>query len=77
MNIIEEKNKILDEISTIDDLTILATIDDIINFNYAKKYSLDPLTQEEIIKRALISEDEIKNNKTIGIDELETEMNNW
>jgi hypothetical protein len=77
MNLFEEKNKILNEISKINDITILTTIDNIINFNYAKRYSLEPLTQDDIIKRSLISEAEIKNNNMISLDELEAEINNW
>jgi hypothetical protein len=77
MNLIEEKNKILCEISKIDDITILTTIEDIINFNFAKRYSLEPLTQDDIINRALISETDIKNNQTLSLDALEIEINNW
>ncbi|MBM2815609.1 MAG: hypothetical protein HW421_2371 [Ignavibacteria bacterium] len=76
-NLTNEKNKLLDEISKIDDGTILYTIDDIINFNYVKKYSLEPLTQEDIIGRALAGEEAIKNNKTMSLGELEDDIKNW
>ena len=77
MNISEEKNKILLEISKIDDITILTTIDDIINFGIAKRYSLESLSKEDIFNRALKSEDNIRQNKGISLQELEEDINNW
>ena len=77
MNLTLEKNKIKNEIDKIDDFTLLTTIEDVINFNFAKNYSLEPLTKDDIINRALESEEAIRNNNCISYEDLNEEIKNW
>jgi hypothetical protein len=74
MDMLIEKNKIKDRIDKLDDITLLTTIDDIINFNLAKNYTLEPLSKSDLIQRAIESEEAIKNNDVVNIEDLEKEM---
>ncbi len=75
MDIILEKQKIKQQIDSINDESILLSIKKFLGL--VKKNQPVALTKEELIARALESEKAISENKFVSIEELEKEMKNW
>lgn len=67
------------ELDSINDLQVIKAIKQILQ--YAKfnrqEEAVKPFTRAELVKRAKISEDDIKNKRTTGIKALRKEVRNW
>ena len=74
MNLVLEKQKIKQEIDKLNDESIIMSIKKLLGL--AKQKHLTPLTQQDLITRALESEKAITEKRFISIDELEKEMKN-
>jgi hypothetical protein len=79
MTIQEERNLLKKELDSINDLQVIKAIKQILQ--YAKfnrqEEAVKPFTRAELVKRAKISEDDIKNKRTTGIKALRKEVRNW
>ncbi|MCW3127477.1 MAG: hypothetical protein JWO03_3135 [Bacteroidetes bacterium] len=75
MDISLEKQRIKQELDLISDEGIILTIKKILGL--VKDKQLSPLTREDIIARALNSEEAIAKGKFVSLEELETKMKNW
>ena len=75
MDISLEKQKIKQELDKINDESIILTIKKLLGLTTQKPVA--PLTQEQLISRALESEKAIANKQYISLEELEKEMKNW
>lgn len=79
MNLPLEKKLIKTEIDEVTDEHLIRAIKEILTYAKVSKedHFLKPFTQQQIIKRALTSEKDIKNNKTTSLKELRKEVKNW
>ena len=75
MDISLEKQKIKQELDKVNDESIILTIKKLLGLTTNR--ALTPLTQEQLIARALDSEKAIANKQYITLDDLEKEMQNW
>ncbi len=78
MNIQAEINWIKTELDSVQDVSLLQQLKDIISKAKAKRYeaTLKPMTQKELIDRALKSEADIKAGRLTSIEDLEKESEN-
>ena len=79
MNLQAGINLIKSELDSVQDVSLVKTLKELINASKIKKYeaSLKPMTQDELIERTLKSEAEIKAGNFITIEDLEKESANW
>ena len=79
MNLQAEINWIKSELDSLQDVSIVNKLKEIIRNAKIKRYeaSLKPMTQEELIRRAEKSEADIKAGRLTTIEELEKESENW
>lgn len=75
MNLILEKQKIKEEIDNLSDESILMSIKKLLGI--AKEQHLTLLSKEDLIARALESEQAIKEGRFTSLEDLEKEMKNW
>lgn len=75
MNITLERQKIKEELDSINDETILNAIKKILGL--ASDTSLTKLTQQDLVNRAIESEKAIAEKRFVTIEQLEEEMKNW
>jgi hypothetical protein len=77
MKLSEEKQWIKDEIDKIDDESLLSALRNIIDFARKKDTTLAPLTMEDLKRRALESEEDIKNGRVIDFESLKKDSKEW
>ena len=79
MDLQAEINLIKSELDSIQDVNLIQKLKDLIRNSKVKRYeaSLKPMTQEELIERALKSEADIKADRLTSIEDLEKESENW
>ena len=75
MNIPLEKQRIKEELDSINDETILNAIKKILGL--ASDASLPKLTQQDLVNRAIESEKAIAEKRFVTIEQLEEEMKSW
>lgn len=79
MKLTDEKEFIKNEIDSINDERLLRAIKEMLEFakaNTEERY-LKPFTKQQLVKRALASEKDIKAGRTTSIKELRKEVRNW
>lgn len=79
MNLHSEKEKIKTEIDNINDKHLLRAIKEMLGYAKASKEErlLKPFTKQQVIKRALVSEKDIKSGRTTSLKSLRKEIKNW
>lgn len=77
MDITKEKKYIKEEIDNSNDEALIDTLKDIINVSKNFDKLFKPMTKEELIKRALQSEEDIKNGNIISLEDLKKEIQTW
>jgi hypothetical protein len=77
MNLSQEKQWIKDEIDKIEDESLLSALRNILDFARKKENPLGPLTAEDLRRRALESEEDIKNGRVMDLDTLKKESQEW
>ena len=75
MNLTLEKERIKKELDSINDEAIILRIEKVLGLKSDPRLQI--LTKEDILARALKSEEAIKNKEFISLEELENEMKNW
>lgn len=66
-------------LATSQDEFLISEMEKLVNKRRAKAYEakLKPMSEEELIKRAMISEKDFKNSRVTDAGDLEKEMENW
>ncbi|MFM7021768.1 MAG: hypothetical protein ACKOXB_02235 [Flavobacteriales bacterium] len=79
MNVQAEINWIKSELDSVQDVSLLQKLKDMLSAAKAKRYeaNLKPMSQKELIDRAKKSEADIKAGRLTSIDDLEKESENW
>ena len=79
MNITTEINKIKHDLEELHDEKLIEAVKKLLNFARKRIYEseLKPMTTEEYLKRAMVSEDDIKYGRITDIDDLEKESKDW
>ncbi len=79
MDLQAEINWIKSELDSVQDVSLLKKLKDLLNKAKVKRYeaSLKPMTQDELIARARQSEEDIKAGRVTSIEDLEKEFDNW
>ena len=77
MQALTKKQILLNNISVLENDDIIDTINNIVDFEIAKNFSLNKLTKEDLIERALISEDDYKNGNITNLEQLKEESERW
>ena len=75
MNIALEKQKLKEMIDTLTDENSLAFLKKIIDKIRMDRHT--PFSKQELVQRALESEEAIKENRFSSLEDLEKEMKNW
>lgn len=79
MNLTLEKQQIKTEIDAVDNEHLIRAIKEMLSYaktNKEERY-LKPFTKQQLIKRALISEKDIKEGRTTSLKDLRKEVKNW
>jgi len=77
MDIVQEKKWIKSELDNIDDERIILAVKSLIEHSRLKDELFSQLTVEELKRRALQSEKDIKEGNVISLEDLEKESQNW
>ena len=79
MNTTAEKENIKKELDNIQDKHLIKAIHEMIKYAKSSKedHVLKPFTKEQIIERALKSEDDIKNGRVTTLSKLRKEIKSW
>ena len=79
MNLIIEKQQIKTEIDLVNDEHLIRAIKEMLSYAKANKEErfLKPFTKQQLIKRALASEKDIKNGRTTSLKNLRKEAKTW
>ena len=79
MNIKSEINSIKIQLEELNDEYIIAAIKRLLNEARSEAYrsKLKPMTQEQLVARALQAEDDIKNNRLTDFEDLKREIDKW
>jgi len=79
MNITAEINKIKLDLEELHDEKLIAAIKKLLVYARKQSYEarLKPMSVEEYMKRAMVSEDDIKYGRITNIDDIDKESKNW
>ena len=77
MDTLTKKEILINNINGIDDENIIDTINNIVDFEIARNFSFNKLSKEDLIERALISLEDIKQGNVIELDDLILESERW
>ncbi|WP_296623074.1 hypothetical protein [Marivirga sp.] len=82
MDIVKERERLIEQLSKTDDIDIIQKVKDVLNANQENKvvgYNADDsgITESELIERAHLSNQSIKDGKTKSIDQIREEMKKW
>lgn len=78
MNFVLEKEEIKTAIDGVNDEHLLRAIKEMLNYAQStKERLLKPFTQQQIVERALASEQNIKEGKTTSLTKLRKEIKSW
>jgi hypothetical protein len=79
MDITTEKERIKSEIDAVTDERLIRAIKEMLSYAKAnnKERYLRPFTKKQLVKRALASEQDIKNGKTTSLKDLRKQVKSW
>lgn len=79
MGLLAEKKLLHKEIDEITDVEVIKAIKQLLQYAKHSRESsaLQPFTKEELVKRAKISERDIKNGRTISLSEARKQAQKW
>jgi hypothetical protein len=82
MDIAKERKRLIEQLSNTEDIDIIQKVKDVLNAsneNKAVGYNADgsKITESDLLKRAQVANQSIKEGKTKSIDEIKEEMKNW
>ncbi len=79
MNLLLEKQLIKTEIDSVNDEHLIRAIKEMLSYAKTNKEErfLKPFTKQQLIKRALTSEKDIKNGRTTSLKDLRKEVKTW
>lgn len=82
MDIIKERERLIEQLSKTDDIDIIQKVKDVLNANQQNKvvgynYDDSEISESELIERAHLSNQSIKEGKTKSIDQIKEEMKKW
>ena len=79
MNILTEKKQLRKELDEVNDIEVIKAIKQLLQ--YAKfsreEKALQPFTKAQLVKRAKISESDIKNGRTTELSQLRKQVQKW
>ena len=74
MNLALEKQKLIDELNSIDDIHLIKAIKEMLNYAHHTKEKQYP-SDAELIDRIKTSEDDIANGKTVSLEQVRKKYN--
>lgn len=82
MDIAKERKRLIEQLSNTEDVDIIQKVKDVLNASTESKvvgYNADgsEITESELMKRAQIANQSIKDGKTKNIDQVREEMKKW
>ncbi|MGM0579858.1 MAG: hypothetical protein ACQETL_04210 [Bacteroidota bacterium] len=82
MDIAKERKRLIEQLSNTEDVNIIQKVKDVLNASNESKvvgYNADgsKITKSELIERAHLSNQSIKEGKTKSIDQIKEEMKKW
>ena len=79
MDIVIEKNQIIEEIDALNDKHLIRAIKELLKYARQSntKYAQQPFTKKELLNRARMAEKDIKNGKVTTLAALRNEVKTW
>ncbi|ADR21424.1 hypothetical protein MATR_09470 [Marivirga tractuosa] len=82
MDIAEERKRLIEQLSNTEDIDIIQKVKDVLNTSNESEvigYNADgsKITKSQLVKRAQIANQSIKDGKTKSIDQVREEMKKW
>ena len=79
MDIEAEINKIKHELEELHDENLIAAVKTLLNIARKRSYEsqLKPMSIDEYLKRAMVSEEDIKYGRITNVDDIDKESKNW